>query len=149
MMMNESEKLHRIVYVSTSLKELSVKELEDILSTSRRNNSLKNITGVLIYCDGNILQVLEGNKKDVHQLYGQISQDKRHFGCIILQDTPSESRSFAEWSMAFKQVTNIEFLQLEGYWDLRTKHLPLINDNTEYIMRNLPDVYVEHNQNRY
>lgn len=141
--MHERNTLHRIVYISTSNNHLSDTELQNILSVSRKNNSEKNITGILIYNDGNILQVLEGDKKDLHSLYGVITQDHRHYGCIILQDTPSGTRSFAEWSMGFKTVSHIEFLQLGGYWDLKTKNLPLINDETESSIRIILDVFVE------
>ena len=120
-------------------------ELKEILTVSRENNAAKNITGILIYNDGNILQVLEGAKKDLHQLYGTISQDSRHHGCILLQDTPSQTRSFGEWSMGFKTVSHIEFLQLGGYWDLKRRHLPLINSESESTVRTILDVFVAHN----
>ncbi|MFD2163422.1 BLUF domain-containing protein [Paradesertivirga mongoliensis] len=142
-MMKPDQPLHRIVYVSTSVDLLAEEQLEEILSVSRKNNSEKDITGILVYNDGNILQVLEGSKKDLHTLYGQISQDHRHYGCIILQDTPSETRSFADWSMGFKSVSHIEFIQLEGYWDLRSKNMPLINDDSEGTIRNILNIFVE------
>ena len=142
-MMKTDLSLHRIVYVSTSVNLLLEEQLEEILSVSRKNNSQKDITGILIYNDGNILQVLEGNKKDLHALYGQICQDHRHYGCIILQDTPSETRSFADWSMGFKSVSHIEFIQLEGYWDLRSKNMPLFNDDSEGTIRNILNLFVE------
>ncbi|MBC8054278.1 MAG: BLUF domain-containing protein [Sphingobacteriaceae bacterium] len=144
--MNFGHNLHRIVYVSTSIDLLSEQELQKILSVSRKNNAQKNITGILVYNDGNILQVLEGDKKDIHALFGVISQDHRHYGCIILQDTHSETRSFAEWSMGFRSVSHIEFIQLEGYWDLRSKNMPLINNESEGTVRNILNMFVEHNR---
>ena len=145
-MMNAVHPLHRIVYVSTSIHLLSEEELQEIMLVSRRNNALNDITGILIYNDGNILQVLEGGKKELHRLYGTISQDRRHHGCIILQDTPSETRSFADWSMGFKTVSHIEFIQLEGYWDSSSKNLPLINDASEDTVRTILNMFVEHNR---
>jgi hypothetical protein len=138
--------LHRIVYVSTAASNFTEDQLQEILQISRKNNSAKGITGVLIYNDGNILQVLEGDKNALHSLYGTISQDRRHYGCIILQDTPSETRSFADWSMGYKAVSHIEFLQLEGFWDLRSKNLPLINEESESSVRTILDLFVEHNR---
>jgi hypothetical protein len=144
--MNQETSLHRLVYVSTSIDKLSQEVLQEILAVSRRNNALKDITGILVYNDGNILQVLEGNKRDLHRLFGKISQDHRHFGCIILQDTASDTRSFADWSMGFRSVSHIEFIQLEGYWDLRSKNLPLINDESEDTVRTILNMFVEHNK---
>jgi hypothetical protein len=144
--MNDCEKLHRIVYISTSKQRLSEADLEDIRSISQKNNSEKNITGILVYGDGNFLQVLEGRKSDIHQLYGNITQDPRHHGCIILQDTVSDYRSFPDWTMGFKEVSNIEFLQLASSWDQKNKHLPLISEETEHFVLEILDVFVEHNR---
>ena len=144
--MNADHPLHRIVYVSTSTDLLSKEDLHEILSVSRRNNSLNGITGILIYNDGNILQVLEGCKKEIHTLFGTISQDRRHHGCIILQDTPSKTRSFSDWYMGFKCVSHIEFIQLEGCWDLSSRNLPLINNTSEETVRAILNMSIEHNR---
>lgn len=144
--MKSEENLHRIVYVSTSIEQLTDQNLQSILLKSRAHNPPRGITGILVYNDGNILQVLEGEKREVHRLFGIISQDHRHFGCIILQDTPSRTRSFAEWSMGFKRVSHIEFIQLEGYWDLRSKHIPLINEDSEDTVRTILNMFVEQNR---
>jgi hypothetical protein len=125
--MNDCEKLHRIVYISTSKQRLSEADLEDIRSISQKNNSEKNITGILVYGDGNFLQVLEGRKSDIHQLYGNITQDP-------------------DWTMGFKEVSNIEFLQLASSWDQKNKHLPLISEETEHFVLEILDVFVEHNR---
>lgn len=146
MQRNDADPLHRIVYVSTSVNELSNEELQQLLLLSRRNNSVKNITGGLIYNDGNILQVLEGGKKEIHELFGTITQDGRHYGCIILQDTPSETRSFPDWSMGFKAVSHIEFIQLEGFWDIRNRKLPLINDESEDTIRQILNMFIAQNR---
>lgn len=137
-------KSHRLVYVSTAIEKFSEAQLQQILSVSRENNAKLNVTGVLLYDDGNILQVLEGEKNTLRQLYGKITQDHRHYGCIILQDTPSETRSFENWSMGFKTVNSIEFLQLEGYWDMRRKNLPLISNDGEGEILGILDTFIAH-----
>lgn len=137
-------KSHRLVYVSTAIEKFSEVQLQQILSVSRENNAKLDVTGVLLYDDGNILQVLEGEKNTLRRLYGKITQDHRHYGCIILQDTPSETRSFENWSMGFKTVNSIEFLQLEGYWDMRRKNLPLISDDGEDEILDILDTFIAH-----
>lgn len=138
-------KSHRLVYVSTAIEKFTEAQLQEILLRSRENNTKLNVTGVLLYNDGNILQVLEGEKATIRGLYGKITQDHRHYGCIILQDTPSETRSFENWSMGFKTVTSIEYLQLEGYWDMRRKNFPLINSDGESEILEILESFVEHN----
>lgn len=143
--MSETNTLHRIVYVSSSHDELTDTELQEILITSRAYNSKRNITGILIYNEGNILQILEGTKKDLRTLFGIISQDSKHHSCIILQDTPSITRCFSDLHMGFKSVSHIEFLQLSGYFDFRTKNLPLINDNMDSNVRTILESFIKHN----
>ena len=133
---------HRLVYVSSAVELLTEDLLEKILTSSWKNNLNSGITGVLIYNEGNLLQVLEGSKKGLHNLYGKISQDKRHYGCIILQDTPSNTRSFEDWPMGFKSVNNIEFLQLQKYWDMRNRNLPLINKEAGNPVRDILNIFV-------
>jgi hypothetical protein len=116
------DNLHTLVYLSNSSHPFSDTDLNDILAVSRKNNSEKNISGILIYCDGNILQVLEGEHDAIHSLYRKIEFDLRHKDLIILQDTPLTERNFADWSMGFKPATKEQFAQLEGYFDLRTQN---------------------------
>ena len=51
---------HCIVYFSSSVGPLEEKELISILHQSRQHNRQMNITGVLLYVQGRIVQVLEG-----------------------------------------------------------------------------------------
>ena len=53
--------------------------LGDILAVSRANNVLLGITGFLIYIDSGFLQILEGDKRAVRELYMHICNDRRHW----------------------------------------------------------------------
>ena len=55
---NEIE-LHEIVYVSSAVGSWDDSVLENILEISRRNNDASDITGMLLYCDGGIIQALQ------------------------------------------------------------------------------------------
>jgi hypothetical protein len=54
--------------VSSATRRLSVAELADILRVSRADNQRDEITGMLLYKDGNIMQVLEGAEEKVSAL---------------------------------------------------------------------------------
>ena len=47
-----------IVYLSTATQLYSEKDMAHILTTSRKNNSEKDVTGILLYHEGSIMQVL-------------------------------------------------------------------------------------------
>jgi hypothetical protein len=111
--------LHTLVYLSNASQLFTDNELNEILAVSRKNNSARNISGILIYCEGNILQVLEGAKDEIHTLYKKIETDLRHKDLIILQDIPLTERNFEDWSMGYKSATPEEFEKLEGFFDLK------------------------------
>ena len=64
--------IYYLVYISAASHLYSDAELSQILSTSQLNNSRKNITGILLYHEGSLLQVLKGDKETVTDLYLKI-----------------------------------------------------------------------------
>ncbi len=119
--------MHTIVYLSAASWLFSTDDILDILKTSRTNNSSLGITGLLIYHDGSIMQILEGEGKLVQSLFDKISRDKRHKGIIKIHDEPIETRSFREWSMAFKEVSNKDWSQLQGHLNLEKENFKSIH----------------------
>ncbi|MFD1143407.1 BLUF domain-containing protein [Larkinella insperata] len=94
-----------IVYLSSSSGLFSTDELTAILQQSRKNNSALGITGILLYFNGSIIQVLEGSEEKVKTLYQTISLDQRHRGITKLYSRIIDKRSFSEWSMGYKTLT--------------------------------------------
>ena len=137
--------LFTLVYLSNATNAMSEDELKEILTVSRKNNPAVNVSGVLIYCEGNILQVLEGAKEDVYKVYDKIKLDPRHNELIILQSREISARTFEDWSMGFRATTKSEFDELEGYLDISKK----ISDNQEDNMSQVKTILVDFiNNNR-
>jgi hypothetical protein len=103
------------VYVSSAIKPFSQTELLDLLAQSRDNNTSLGITGMLLYKDGNFMQVLEGEEETVQALIAKIAHDPRHRGMIILLRGPLEERQFPDWSMGFHDLNSAEVLSMPGY----------------------------------
>ena len=116
--------MHHILYLSQVCTPLREDDLKRLLEKSRANNQRRNITGILLYCDRQFMQLLEGEEVDVAQLYTQLAQDPRHTGLIKLADKPIAHRSFAEWSMAFTAVSPEQFTHLSGYLGLAQVQFP-------------------------
>ena len=57
--------LFALVYVSSSNSFFTEVELNEQLINFRRSNIKHDITGLLLYRDGSIMQSLEGRKQDV------------------------------------------------------------------------------------
>jgi hypothetical protein len=93
------------VYVSSAHKALDDEELLELLRVARLNNERHNITGMLLYRDGNFLQVLEGPAAEVDELIDTIKRDTRHHGVILMSRRGVQERQFAEWQMAFRNMS--------------------------------------------
>jgi len=95
-----------LVYVSSTIGLLSKAELITLLEQSRIKNERLKITGLLLYRDGNVIQVLEGPVAAVRQLFNRIKVDPRHHGVLRLMERPIEARQFSDWSMSFKDLND-------------------------------------------
>ena len=93
--------MYQLNYHSKSLPELNLNQLEDILETARATNAEKYISGCLIYHNNSFIQILEGEKKDVLEVYERIKTDSRHHNIQLLWVNYVEVRSFKNWNMAF------------------------------------------------
>lgn len=94
--------LIHLIYVSSAVKKQSNVELDAILEAAVRHNKPQNVTGMLLYADGNFLQVLEGEDTAVDETFARVEKDPRHHGIIVLERDAIEQRSFASWSMGFR-----------------------------------------------
>ncbi len=96
-----------LVYVSSSVELLDGPALVELLRGCRENNARLGVTGLLLYHEGNFIQVLEGEPGVVEALYAHIERDRRHRGCLILLRGPIERRIFPDWSMGFRNVAQV------------------------------------------
>lgn len=107
--------LYSLVYVSSAVTLFSSAELVALLEQSRANNIRLGVSGLLLYKDGNAMQLLEGERETVLALYDRIARDPRHRGLLRLLEGPTETRQFAEWSMAFHDLSAPEARAIPGY----------------------------------
>ena len=93
--------LIRLTYASRATHGVSSQLIRDILDSSQRNNPAKGLTGMLC-CNADIfLQVLEGPRVAVNQLYTQLADDQRHKELTILDYEEISMRRYATWSMGW------------------------------------------------
>ena len=93
-----------LIYVSSAAQPFSDQELVDLLEVCNRKNRLVRVTGMLLYKDGNFMQILEGPEDAVRALYSRIEIDPRHRGAIKLLDETIAERDFKNWSMGFRNL---------------------------------------------
>ena len=112
-----------LVYVSTVKGGFSPADLVALLEQSREKNARLGITGMLLYKDGNIMQVLEGPDDVVRQLVKTIYADDRHHGVIQLLERQIEQRQFPDWTMGFKDLNDPALRENPGYSEFMNQPL--------------------------
>lgn len=115
--------MYYIVYLSTATQLMSDEELKEVLMVSNANNHQLQVTGMLLYHEGSIVQVIEGEEQTVKALYTKIERDSRHRGIIKLSEGKLEQRNFPDWSMGFRTISAPEFAQLTGFQNVNDKAL--------------------------
>ena len=90
----------RALYVSRAIGPQTTTITSPILATAQAHNRQHGIGGVLCQGQGLYLQVLEGERSDVHRLYARIVADRRHSDVEMLHLEEVTHRRYAGWSMA-------------------------------------------------
>ncbi|MAN58452.1 MAG: blue light sensor protein [Flavobacteriaceae bacterium] len=74
---------YAISYVSSAVNDLDDGQVNRILQQTNTHNNNNDITGLLVYSEGNFFQLIEGEKEAVRQLYyNKIEKDPRHKNII-------------------------------------------------------------------
>ncbi len=107
--------LYHLIYVSAATVELPDRELDAILASSYRHNAQQSVTGMLLYARGGFMQVLEGEKASIDEVYRRICVDPRHHSLIQLTYAPIATRSFAQWRMGFRRFRPEEAIEHAAY----------------------------------
>lgn len=98
----EPRRLRRLMFHSTarlapgqSFKSL----IDEIGRDSATQNRQLGLSGVLYSSHGRFLQVLEGPKEALRQVFGAISCDPRHANVTVVEDRDVAIRLFPEWTL--------------------------------------------------
>lgn len=102
--------MYTIVYISACSPGIGDHEIQAIVDTSRPKNERVGITGLLVHCKGNFLQVLEGDEKVVNELFAKISGDDRHLDLRHVDGRTIDQRHFPQWSMGYENVASIKLV---------------------------------------
>ncbi|SPE26535.1 conserved hypothetical protein [Burkholderiales bacterium] len=110
--------LVRLLYASRSPKSIESEVIDSILAQSRKHNPELGITGILCQGGDVYLQVLEGGRAAVNQLYNRIVQDKRHLDVVLLHFEEVTERRFAGWTMGQVNLAKVNASLLLKYCEL-------------------------------
>ena len=113
--MSPMNSIYFLVYASTAVKILNEAELVSLLEPMRAYNQSRKITGLLLYASGTFVQVLEGSRSEVLELYGRILRDVRHKDCTVIAQGERLGRRFPDWTMGFKNLAELSPAEVPGF----------------------------------
>jgi hypothetical protein len=107
--------LVRCLYASRPTKPVQADLLDRILEQSRRNNPPRGITGLLCFTSDVFVQVIEGGRDEVCDLYNAIVCDRRHGHIRLLSYEEIGERRFSGWTMGQVNVDTVNRALLLKY----------------------------------
>lgn len=93
-----------ITYVSSAASPFGDDALLNLVDECQVNNRKLGITGVLVYSEGNFMQVIEGAALVTQSLYERIKLDPRHRGVTTVNEQHIQVCEFSGWSMAYNII---------------------------------------------
>jgi Sensors of blue-light using FAD len=94
-----------LIYVSRANEALLTRNARQNLRIHAQiQNARRDITGLLLYSNGVIMQVLQGEEALVRERFARIATDNRHRDVTLLRADTIDTRTFAKWSMALIDI---------------------------------------------
>lgn len=141
-----NQSLHSVIYVSSAIKNFSSDEILDLLSFFREDRVKKNLTGLVLYANGNALTMIEGEKEVVEKEYELMRAFPAHHDIIKIYDKAIPHLYFENYPLAFKAIGNAALKSIDDfntdedkeYWDecLLMDEDPIIKMITDFFKNN-------------
>lgn len=112
-----------LTYVSSAVHRFKSTDLIQLLQQCRDNNERLQLTGMLLYKDGNFMQMLEGTPVNVRKVMRAITADPRHAGILVISEEDTEYRLFKDLPMAFCNLNTIGPTGVPGYAEFANESL--------------------------
>jgi hypothetical protein len=108
----------RIVYQSTASQEFGSLALFRLLTEAQLRNARLQITGHLLFLNGQFTQCLEGPPENVELIWQSLQRDTRHHNIELLVRHATQERRFLAWSMAFSTYNSHYVHGMQGFFPL-------------------------------
>lgn len=110
-----------IAYLSSAARAFADEELARLLTSIRENNARLGLTGILLYSNGQFMQVLEGPEEAVRARFAVIAEDPRHTGVQFLSAERITERHYPNWRMGYRALTESFSRSVPGFDDFFTE----------------------------
>ena len=95
--------LYHFIYTSNPARRMTDTAMQNLLEVSREANTRFEVTGLLVCLTDCYIQLIEGPKTHVEQLYQNIQRDQRHLRVTKLCEGALTSRYYPGWAMAYQK----------------------------------------------
>lgn len=104
--------IHQLIYTSRA-PDLDFADLTDLVTKAQAVNVGASVTGILIYGNEYVLQLIEGPAAGVNMVYHtRIARDTRHHDLTLITYRETDKRMFPHWSMSLATLTEDTRLDL-------------------------------------
>ncbi|GAA4037414.1 BLUF domain-containing protein [Hymenobacter glaciei] len=112
--------LYTLIYRSQASRAVHEVTLPPLLRKARLHNERARLGGLLLYANGEFMQVLEGPEPALSQLYARIQADPRHYAVRTLAYGPIAERAFPDWRMAYAPADAKALEKITGFMPLKS-----------------------------
>jgi len=98
--MKREHTLYRLLYVSDKSSDVPC-DIEKITETSRAFNSQNNITGSLWFDGVHFLQLLEGSKDALNEVFQRILMSRYHENVDVICFQKTKGRIYGDWALSY------------------------------------------------
>jgi hypothetical protein len=112
---DEAIDIDQILYCSLASTPMTDAQIDALAQSAERLNRLDKISGMLMHGDGVFVQLIEGPRDAINQLWARLLKDKRHCGVVQLYHRREvESRSCKGWGMQYVEREHLQAIVHEA-----------------------------------
>ena len=104
----------QLTYTSLASANFGMSDIQEIMKKAKNFNGENEITGCLLFYNKGFIQISEGEKEIIKNLYSKIKQNKNHFNVNLLCTNKTHTRIFLQWNIAVKYLNYSYLGQLTG-----------------------------------
>lgn len=128
-----------IVYVSSASEKLTEAEIHEILDYSKDWNNQHDITGILLFSEGNFLQVIEGEQTVLQNLFSNIKSDTRHKNMIKIFEKEIHREAYDGYDSEFlSENTKHQSAKLDHY----VNHIKVLDISSQAVVKNMLKAFI-------
>jgi len=121
--------LYNLIYRSKISNGLTDELLMELANKSNQANLDKGLSGLLLHNSTHFLQILEGPKEHIENLYQKIRKDPRHSEVVLIALEPIPLRLHSELGMKFINANNLDEIAIYLPTIYQDTELPTINSS--------------------